>query len=265
VLKRPRISELFAPKLRRTTIVTTIMFACSYGAAFGAIQHIPQIVPGLADVKTKVAGAVAKAAAENPRLAADKKEQRKTGAKIEQKVAAEYTKMQEIGGLVGRFLLAMLAVVIVGRRRLLRCFQIPGLLIVPLVFWFFLAVDNRQLFSLNLDAIYLGELPVTVVTLGVFLAGLCTVAQFSFWGNYLPRVYPLHLRGTGESFAANIGGRMIGTSFAWVTATLAPYMFGASAPDKVARTAAIVALFVYALGSLMCFFLPEPSSEELPD
>ena len=49
------------------------------------------------------------------------------------------------------------------------------------------------------------------------MAGLFTVAQFSFWGNYLPRVYPVHLRGTGEGFAANIGGRMIGTSFAAVT------------------------------------------------
>ena len=37
------------------------------------------------------------------------------------------------------------------------------------------------------------------------------VAQFSFWGNHIPRVFPLHLRGTGESFAANIGGRVIGT------------------------------------------------------
>ena len=45
------------------------------------------------------------------------------------------------------------------------------------------------------------------------------MAQFSFWGNYLPRVYPTHLRGTGESFAANVGGRMIGTSAALVTTT----------------------------------------------
>ena len=45
-------------------------------------------------------------------------------------------------------------------------------------------------------------------------------AQFSFWGNYLPRVYPTHLRGTGEGFAANIGGRMIGTGFAFVTTQL---------------------------------------------
>ena len=29
----------------------------------------------------------------------------------------------------------------------------------------------------------------------------------AFWGDYLSSVYPMHLRGTGESFAANIGGR----------------------------------------------------------
>ena len=45
-------------------------------------------------------------------------------------------------------------------------------------------------------------------------SGFMTIAQFSFWGNYLPRVYPTYLRGTGESFAANVGGRMIGTSAA---------------------------------------------------
>ena len=43
---------------------------------------------------------------------------------------------------------------------------------------------------------------------GIFFAGLLTVGQFSFWGNYLPRAYPVHFRGTGESFAANIGGRL---------------------------------------------------------
>jgi MFS family permease len=46
-LRRPSIRELFSPELRRTTIVTTIMFACSYGVAFGAIQQLPQIVPGI--------------------------------------------------------------------------------------------------------------------------------------------------------------------------------------------------------------------------
>ena len=63
-----------------------------------------------------------------------------------------------------------------------------------------------------------------MVQVGIFLAGLLTVAQFSFWGNYLPRVYPTYLRGTGESFAANIGGRMIGTSAALLTTQLANTM-----------------------------------------
>ena len=45
-LRRPSIAELFTPQLRRTTIVTTLMFAFAYGAAFGAIQQMPRIVPG---------------------------------------------------------------------------------------------------------------------------------------------------------------------------------------------------------------------------
>ncbi len=54
-LRRPSIGELFRPELRRTTIVTTLMFACSFGAAFGAIQQIPQIVPALPEVKSALA------------------------------------------------------------------------------------------------------------------------------------------------------------------------------------------------------------------
>src|SRR3990170_588304 len=53
-LKRPSLGQLFSPELRRTTIVTTLMFACSYGAAFGAIQQIPQIVPALPEVRARV-------------------------------------------------------------------------------------------------------------------------------------------------------------------------------------------------------------------
>jgi hypothetical protein len=99
---------------------------------------------------------------------------------------------------------------------------------------------------------------------GIFLAGLLTVAQFSFWGNYLPRVYPIHLRGTGESFAANIGGRMIGTSAALVTTQLANAMPGASPAAKLAMAAAAVAAFVYIAGFTCSFWLPEPP-EALPE
>jgi MFS family permease len=264
-LKRPSLAELFSPQLARTTIVTTIMFACSYGAAFGAIQHIPQIVPGLSEVRAKADAAVQAAARQDPSILENPQAQQRVRGPIEQKVAAEYTKMQEIGGLIGRVLFALLAVRIVSRRSLLRCFQGPGLLLVPVVFWWFLTTENRHFFNIDLNAILLGELPVTTVSLGVLLAGLFTVAQFSFWGNYLPRVYPVHLRGTGESFAANIGGRMFGTSFAWVTATAAPYMVGETAPLRLTYTAACVGLFVYAVGFAASFFLPEPSEVHVED
>jgi MFS family permease len=227
-LRRPSIRELFAPELRRTTIVTTLMFACSYGAAFGAIQHMQRMVPGLPDVKEQTAGKPVP-------------EQKK----IEGATYSDITKVQEVGGLAGRFVLAYLAVIVVGRRALLRLFLVPGLFIVPFVF------------------AYCATHSVTYLTIGMFLAGFFTVAQFSFWGNYLPRVYPLHLRGTGESFAANIGGRMIGTSFAWVTSTIAvqAWVPGGAPPTKLAYTAAGVALFVYLAGSVLCFFLPEPKGE----
>ncbi len=221
-LRRPSIAAIFSPELRRTTIVTTLMFACAYGAAFGAIQQVPGIVPGLPEVQGLARPA-------------------------QQEVISAVQSYQEIGGLVGRFVLAMLALVIVGRRRLLWVFQVPGLIVVPLVF-LIPARENLEMFKW-----------------GIFLAGLFTVAQFSFWGNYLPRVYPTHLRGTGEAFAANIGGRMLGTSFAFVTTSLlAPIMVGAP-PLQLAKAATIVAAFVYAAGFALSFFLPEPKGTDLPE
>lgn len=245
-LKRPSFSALFSPEFRRTTIVTSLMFACSYGAAFGAIQHLPRIIPGLAEVKAKALAAV-EAAMQGKPESERQKITRQTIGKTNQAVAASATKVQEIGGLFGRFLLAILAIYIVSRRKLLRLFQVPGLVIMPLVFAY-CAVTS-------LDLLYVG----------IFFAGLVTVAQFSFWGNYLPRVYPVHLRGTGESFAANIGGRLIGTSFAWITTTLAATSDVAAAPAKLAYTAAGIAFAVYLAGFLLSFALPEPSAEDLPE
>ena len=221
-LKRPSIAELFQPQLRRTTLVTAAMFACSYGAAFGAIQHIPRIVPGLPEV----------AGLARP---------------LQQQIVSSVQFYQEMGGLLGRFVLAVLAVRIASRRGLLRIFQIPGLLIVPLVFLFPATNDLEML------------------KWGIFTVGLLTVAQFSFWGNYLPRVYPTHLRGTGESFAANIGGRMVGTFMAVVTAQLAAVMPGATPFTKLAYAAAAVGFSVYALGFIASFWLPEPKAGDLPE
>jgi hypothetical protein len=241
-LKRPSVRELFSPDLRRTTIVTTLMFALSYGAAFGAIQQMPQIAPGMPDVMVQTVGKPLP-------------EQKK----IEQAAASSYAKVQEVGGLVGRILLALLVIRIVRRRALLRIFLLPGLIVLPLAFGY-MAMNNRLLFSV-------AGWNISLFDIGIFLAGLFTVAQFSFWGNYLPRVYPLHLRGTGESFAANIGGRMIGTSFAALATFLAAQSFvpGPDYAAKMAFTAATIGGGVYLLGLILSCFLPEPKQEALLD
>ncbi|MFV0446749.1 MAG: MFS transporter, partial [Planctomycetaceae bacterium] len=213
-LKRPSLGQLFAPDLRRATIITTLMFACSFGAAFGALQQIQQIVPAIPEVKAELdsvaketRAAISKAAEGDATKAQDTAATaKKVGAAVGKRrgeIVSQVTKVQEIGGLIGRFLLAFLVVRVLSQRKLIRIFLIPGLLVIPFLFGY--ALLNN----------------ITLVYVAIFFAGLLTVGQFSFWGNYLPRVYPLHLRGTGESFAANIGGRMIGTSFAWVTQTLA--------------------------------------------
>src|SRR5438132_6517654 len=101
---------------------------------------------------------------------------------------------------------------------------------------------------------------LSIFRLTIAVAGFFTVAQLSFWGNYLPRVYPVHLRGTGESFAHNVGGRMVGTSFAAITSLVSGLAFvpGGDDPTRVAYTAAGVGLFVYLVGFLCSFLLPEP-------
>jgi hypothetical protein len=103
------------------------------------------------------------------------------------------------------------------------------------------------------------------VECGTFVAGFVTVGQFSFWGNYLPRMYPTYLRGTGESFAANIGGRMIGTGGALVTAGLAAAMPGSSATEQLAFAAGAVGISSFVVALVASAWLREPAGSELPD
>lgn len=221
-LKRPSFRQLFDDQFRRTTIVSTVLMACVYGAAFGAIQQMPRVVPGLAEVRGLARPA------------------------IEQTVSAVQW-YQEMGGLLGRILLAFLVARILSRRQLLRVFQIPGLILLPIVF--LLAPSSS----------------VSVVKWGIFFVGLMTIAQMSFWGNYLPGAYPVHLRGTGESFAANVGGRMIGTSAALITTQLVPAMPGGVVPVQLAYACALVGTIIYVIGFVVSFWLPEPSRSAIAD
>jgi MFS family permease len=331
-LKRPRFAELFSPELRQITIVTALLSACAYAAAFGALQLTPlRIAPGLPELseqrkalkplrdeadqlnkqlnavmpsfrdagknipgfatlaaeraKTRVAQRAARKA-DNKQLLAnlgarfseldtnlvqitaaqpeakkalldrerilkllgdnrDAQEPFDTAIKARGNVIQTY---QESGGLIGRILLAILLVTAISHRALLRLFVIPGLALFPITYW--------MLYHQSGEA----------MQWGIFFCGLMVVAQFSYFGEYLPKAFPLHLRGTGGSFATNIGGRMLGTSAAFLTTNvIAPMMGARSTFDSVAIAAGVVGTAVFAIALLATVFLPEPKSEEDPD
>lgn len=151
--------------------------------------------------------------------------------------------LQELGSLAGRFLFAFLVVRIASQQRLLRSFLVPGLAVFSFIYFF--AAIHSLLF----------------LRCGMFLAALLMNAAISFWWNYLPRVFPTRLRATGESFAANIGGRVLGTFAAVVTTQLANVVPGTYAPARLAHAAAIVAVLVFTLAIAASFRVREPEWE----
>jgi hypothetical protein len=328
-LKRPRFAELFAPELRRVTLVSALLSACAYAAAFGALQLTPlRITPGLPELadqrkalkplrdealqlnaqlnavmpafreaqenvpgfaaltadraKTRVAQRSARKTDNKELLAklgahfsqldtnlaqvtADQPEARKTLLERERlmkligdnrdaqepfdnAVKAKGNVMQtyqESGGLVGRILLAILLVTAISRRSLLRLFVVPGLILFPVTYF----------------ALY--HQGAAGMQWGIFFCGLMVVAQFSYFGEYLPKVFPLHLRGTGSSFATNVGGRMLGTSAAFLTTNVIAPMVGAKSTfDSVAVAAGVVGTAVFFIALAGTFFLPEPKEAE---
>jgi hypothetical protein len=262
LLKRPNVLELFQPAVRRTTLLATMMVACAFAALYGAIMQMPQVVPGLPDVHVETAKAVAaielsvaaielsavKTGAEDASKEANAAQARKITAAVEHMNAARLTKIQEMGGAAGRLAMVGLALLVVSRRSLLRLLLVPGLFVVPLTF------------------ALAGKASLDWIDYGIFLAGFLTLAQFSFWGNYLPRVFPLHLRGTGESFAVNVGGRMIGTSFAVVTHWIAVWLpLSADYAFKVAYVACGMGFVTYMICFWATFWLPEPKPGALVD
>lgn len=265
-LKRPSFGALFAPELRRVTIVTAILSACAYGIAFGALQvTVARVTPGLPELKetSKALAPLRKQADELNKklneLPADDPGRKEVRAEIgknfkEQKPHLDEVKkmadkvqfFQEMGGLFGRILLAILLIVGISRVLLLKLFQVPALIILPLTYFLFFKDGG----------------PTFLWAYG--FCGLLTVAQFSYFGEYLPKVFPMHLRGTGGSFATNVGGRMIGTSMAFVTTNLvAPMLKGTGPllPMHVAQAAGYVATGIAVVSLLVGFFLPEPKAE----
>ena len=218
---RPRLTALFQPRLRRTTLVATLLTACSYAVAVGVIQQVPRVVPGIPEVRQL--GAIG----------------------LEQTISGVHL-FTASGNLLGRLLFALLVTYIVSQRRLLRIFLLPAFAITPAVY----ALAPHS----SLAFLQLGELAAMTLM----------AAQLSFWGNYLPRLYPTHLRATGESFATNVGGRLIGTSVALVTTRLAGPLPGIP-PVQLAYAMACVAAFIYAIAIATTRLLQEPAHAQLPD
>jgi MFS family permease len=167
---------------------------------------------------------------------------------LEQKDAWGNMQMiQESGGLVGRMALAWLVVAVVARRRMLRVLQVAALVAFPLTF------------------AWVSGLGYTPLGFAVFLTAAITAAQFNFWGSYLPRIFPTYLRSTGESFAANVGGRIIGTTAALATTTLATRLTPSYGNGRaLALSAAIIATTACVIGLIASRMLTEPESEHLP-
>ncbi len=221
-LKRPSLAELFQPGMRKTTLLATLMMACTFAVPYGALQHTPRIVPGIVE------------------------EQHLPPQQVQKTVGSVFL-VQESGSITGRLFFALLVTQIVGRRRLFRVFLVPALVVFPWLF-FLAATDGLVLFKL-----------------GVFCAQALFNGLHSFWGNYLPGLYPTHLRGTGESFAMNIGGRVIAVSAALLTTQLANVMAGAGAASRLAHSAGITAALVLAISFLASFWLVEPQASQLPE
>jgi MFS family permease len=108
-VRRPRVAELFGPSLRRTTLVTTLLFACAYGMVSGVLQQTPRVVPGLLDVTTLAPRAVEQA-------------------------VGRVQFVGELGVIAGRLLFAFLVVRVARQRRLAAAFFLPALLVVPLLY-----------------------------------------------------------------------------------------------------------------------------------
>src|SRR5205823_3027616 len=152
---------------------------------------------------------------------------------------------QELGGLAGRVLLAVL-LLFLPSRTLIRLFLIPGVVLFPVTYFGFVHKDYGTF------------------ALAIFFCGLLTVAQFSFLSELLPRVFPIHLRGTGGSFATNFGGRMIGTMAATLNTEILAKMFPGTPPLQVASAAGVIGGSVYLIALAATFLLPTPQEETAP-
>jgi MFS family permease len=219
-LRRPSFRELFEPRLRRITLLTTVLVACGYSIAFGMLQHIPRLVPTMPQIAV---------------LAPQQQQQWVSWIHLQ----------QDFGGIAGRVLLALLVSRLVVRGPIYRWTMAAAALSVPLVL-LSPAMTNGYFFGI-----------------GAAVVAALMATQHSFWGNYLPRFFPVHLRGTGESFAIGVGGRVLAPFTALATTQLTNVLPG-SPMTRLALSMVAVTCAATACGFLLSWRLPEPAAE-LPE
>ncbi|HEY2342564.1 MAG TPA: hypothetical protein VGH90_06030, partial [Chthoniobacteraceae bacterium] len=175
---------------------------------------------------------------------ADNRDKQEPYSPVVQKRGEEVQFVQELGGLIGRIVLALLLLTALSRGNLLRLFLVPGVVLFAVTYgWLYHSGGS-------------------IFAAGIFFCGFCVVAQFSYFGEYLPKVFPVHLRGTGASFATNVGGRMIGTCAAIVATNIIPPMMKRQpTADEYAAAACIIGVSVFVVSFFVSFFLPEPKEE----
>ncbi len=152
-LKRPSITALFAPEYLRLTIVTALLSACAYGIAFGALQLTPRLItPGLpelaqaAEEMKPIRAEIIKLNKQYDTVATDEekaaikkqigglmKKQEKPDGEVKE-LGERVQLYQEMGGLIGRIILAVLVIWGMSRVLLLKCFQVPALVMIPLTY-----------------------------------------------------------------------------------------------------------------------------------
>jgi hypothetical protein len=178
-----------------------------------------------------------------PRLVPGLPDVRELSPRGQEQMVSVVHLFSSVGDLAGRCLFAIVVVAAAGQRRLLRLFLVPAVVIIPFSF------------------LYASTSGVTALKMACFASTLLLTAQFSFLGNYLPRLFPTSLRGLGESVAINFGGRVLGTSAAFVTPQLAAVLDGPDPTVQLARAMAIVGSVVLLAGLTATHWMSEPAPE----
>jgi predicted MFS family arabinose efflux permease len=154
---------------------------------------------------------------------------------------------QEIGSAVGRLVFPLLINRVKSRLWLLRTILVMSLALMPVVF----LVGARH--------------GLVAFAVGMFFIQALFNMLHSFWGNYLPRLFPTRIRGTGESFAMNIGGRAVGTFAAVVSTQLALVLPGPNAGLSLATACGITVTAVLLLFVAASWRMQDPKTEHLPE